>query len=177
MAWVDLSTAFESGTTLTSTQMQNLRDNLQAMMDGDTGAPRLECEGFVNPSAGENVMQVSPDFTVESMTGSYVKYCEVIVLFDGKIRVKQTINNTQADIAYTRVYVNGVATGTEHTQSGAGSNSVFDDITVSCGDLVQIYCKRQSIPGGKSVTAISYRTDVNIAGQINHLYPIPTYAF
>jgi len=39
MAWVDLSSNFGYGTQLTSTQMQNLRDNLQAAFDQDSGAP------------------------------------------------------------------------------------------------------------------------------------------
>lgn len=41
MAWTDLSGAFGYGTKLTSTQMQNLRDNLAAMAAGDSGAPSI----------------------------------------------------------------------------------------------------------------------------------------
>lgn len=41
MTWVDLSAAFGYGTKLTSTQMQNLRDNLAAMAAGDSGAPEI----------------------------------------------------------------------------------------------------------------------------------------
>ena len=41
MAYVDQSTAFGYGTQLTSTQMQNLRDNLDATMAKDEGAPVL----------------------------------------------------------------------------------------------------------------------------------------
>jgi len=42
MAWVDLSGAFTYGSTLTSTQMQNLRDNLAAAFAKDSGAPTLD---------------------------------------------------------------------------------------------------------------------------------------
>jgi hypothetical protein len=41
MAWVNLSAAFGYGTILTSTQMQNLRDNLTALANGDSGAPLI----------------------------------------------------------------------------------------------------------------------------------------
>jgi len=41
MTWVDLSGAFGYGTKLTSTQMQNLRDNIAAMAAGDAGAPEI----------------------------------------------------------------------------------------------------------------------------------------
>ena len=41
MAWVNLSGAFGYGTILTSTQMQNLRDNIAAAFAKDGGAPVL----------------------------------------------------------------------------------------------------------------------------------------
>ncbi len=42
MAWIDLSAAFAYGTKLTSTQMQNLRDNLTALANGDSGSPKIQ---------------------------------------------------------------------------------------------------------------------------------------
>ena len=42
MAWVDLAAAFAFGTKLTSAQMQNLRDNLTALANGDSGAPPIQ---------------------------------------------------------------------------------------------------------------------------------------
>jgi hypothetical protein len=41
MAWTDLSGAFGYGTKLTSAQMQNLRDNITALANGDAGAPSI----------------------------------------------------------------------------------------------------------------------------------------
>jgi len=41
MTWVDLSGAFGYGSKLTSTQMQNLRDNIAALAAGDTGHPEI----------------------------------------------------------------------------------------------------------------------------------------
>ncbi|MHA2277528.1 MAG: hypothetical protein ACXAC2_17250 [Candidatus Kariarchaeaceae archaeon] len=41
MAWVDLSGAFGFGTKLTSAQQQNLRDNIAAAFNKDSGAPVL----------------------------------------------------------------------------------------------------------------------------------------
>jgi hypothetical protein len=41
MAWTDLSGAFGYGTKLTSAQMQNLRDNITALANGDAGAPDI----------------------------------------------------------------------------------------------------------------------------------------
>jgi hypothetical protein len=42
MTWVDLSAVFQYGTKLTSTQMQNLRDNITALANGDSGAPPIK---------------------------------------------------------------------------------------------------------------------------------------
>jgi hypothetical protein len=48
MAWVDLSGAFGFGTKLTSTQQQNLRDNIAAAFNKDSGAPVLANDYIVN---------------------------------------------------------------------------------------------------------------------------------
>ncbi len=59
MAWVDLSAAFAYGTILTSTQMQNLRDNIAAAFAKDGGAPVLANDYIVlgmmsNASVGDD---------------------------------------------------------------------------------------------------------------------------
>jgi hypothetical protein len=46
MTWTDLSGAFGYGTKLTSAQMQNLRDNVTALANGDSGAPRIQNEAI-----------------------------------------------------------------------------------------------------------------------------------
>lgn len=48
MAWVDLSAAFSYGSKLTSAQMQNLRDNLTAIANGDSGAPQIQTAAIAN---------------------------------------------------------------------------------------------------------------------------------
>jgi len=47
MTWVDQSSAFGYGSVLTSTQMQNLRDNLAAFAAGDSGAPQITSQGVL----------------------------------------------------------------------------------------------------------------------------------
>lgn len=41
MAWTDLTGAFTYGSQLTSAQMQQLRDNITAAFNADSGAPSL----------------------------------------------------------------------------------------------------------------------------------------
>jgi hypothetical protein len=42
MAWTNLAAAFAYGSKLTSAQMQNLRDNITALANGDAGAPLIQ---------------------------------------------------------------------------------------------------------------------------------------
>jgi hypothetical protein len=48
MAWTDLAAAFAYGSKLTSAQMQNLRDNVSAVPNGDAGAPQVQTAGIAN---------------------------------------------------------------------------------------------------------------------------------
>jgi len=48
MTWVDLSSAFAYGSSPTSTQLQNLRDNLAALAAADSGAPQIQTAGLAN---------------------------------------------------------------------------------------------------------------------------------
>lgn len=56
MAWVDQSSAFGYGTKLTSTQMQNLRDNLTAFANQDSGAPTLANNYITSSMIGSNII-------------------------------------------------------------------------------------------------------------------------
>lgn len=48
MAWTDLAAAFAYGSKLTSAQMQNLRDNVTALANGDAGAPPIQTAAYGN---------------------------------------------------------------------------------------------------------------------------------
>lgn len=57
MAWTDLSSAFTYGSKLTSAQMQGLRDNVSAVPNGDSGAPKITSNAFTNNSIDGVVIQ------------------------------------------------------------------------------------------------------------------------
>lgn len=46
MAWTDLSSAFTYNSQLTSAQQRALRDNISALANGDSGAPRIQPEAL-----------------------------------------------------------------------------------------------------------------------------------
>jgi len=50
MTWTNLSGAFGYGTKLTSSQMQQLRDNLTALANGDSGAPAIQAAALDSAS-------------------------------------------------------------------------------------------------------------------------------
>lgn len=73
MAWVDQSSAFGYGSVLTSTQMQNLRDNLTALANGDTGAPLIQQAAIDTNSVGQSEIKIASSYS-DSGTGNAVSF-------------------------------------------------------------------------------------------------------
>lgn len=59
MTWVDLSSVFTFGSVLTSTQMQNLRDNIAAAFAKDSGAPTLATDYITAAMIAANTVDSS----------------------------------------------------------------------------------------------------------------------
>ncbi|HEV7282291.1 MAG TPA: hypothetical protein VGN57_18965 [Pirellulaceae bacterium] len=89
--------------------------------------------------AGTAVLaQAAAAVTVQN-TG-YTKKKEIRVNMGGTIRVSFNLRVASAlGTAKGRIYVNGVAVGTERTNSSTGGVDYTEDITVVAGDLVQLY--------------------------------------
>lgn len=84
--------------------------------------------------------------TARSYTTSQSSYTKMKEILYNDVGGTITVTYTSGDFSgggvftnYSRVYVNGVAVGTEHTDSTGGTYS--DTITVATGDLVQVYTK------------------------------------
>lgn len=88
MAWTDLSSAFGYGTKLTSAQMQNLRDNITALANGDSGAPRIQgvaidsetvtrsnLEYFIAVTTFVNSGQSDAYYQVQGADGTFRRTC------------------------------------------------------------------------------------------------------
>lgn len=100
-------------------------------------------------------------------SSSYVKIKETKIYFNGQVRIKFSIRtSTSASLVYGKVYINDVEQGVEHSTDSEIYVSFSDDLTVSTGDLIQIYihrgpmastqyCKDLNICGEPSVSAIS----------------------
>lgn len=95
-------------------------------------------------------------------TASYTKYKEIEYNdVDGNIRVYfgGYMSNNNGSKAKLRVYVNGVAVGTERTVgwSDTGGDYYTDDIAVSTGDLIQLYAYTYNGSGGGVITAFNLK--------------------
>jgi len=95
----------------------------------------------------------------ENFTGntSYTKTHELITGFAGPLRIKFDLKSSNgADQVSGRIYLNGIAVGTERTTTSGTYVTYSEDILVSSGDLIQVYCKQTS------GTALAYVTNLRI---------------
>ncbi len=70
MTWTDLSGVFTYGTKLTSTQMQQLRDNITALANGDSGAPAIQTAAYDTASVDQGALDADCVGTSELKTGT-----------------------------------------------------------------------------------------------------------
>jgi len=78
---------------------------------------------------------------------TYVKLKEIKMAWGGVVTVSfdfRWYGITGSGTAYARIYVNGIAVGTEQTDSWSpvqDYENYSENITIKQGDLIQIYCK------------------------------------
>lgn len=106
-----------------------------AIIDGVTGAP-------FNLNAGDvTLYSHSPIFS--NATTSYVKKKEVQIDTSGIVRVSfELLGGPSSAIGYARIYLNGVAVGTERSNGSPTEYALFtEDININANDLIQIWLK------------------------------------
>ena len=118
MAYIDQSSNFGYGTILTSTQMQNLRDNLAAAFAQDSGAPTLvlpaSCvtQGKLKTDVIEMSRETSGYEIFTNIGYGYCflpqTYCDSSALIEGKVAFDSPILNTLDSTAAARItlYIN-----------------------------------------------------------------------
>ena len=128
-------------------------------------------------AAGDNLI-ISSDDVVNENGVTYAKGKGIRIDRSGVIRIKFDLacssppGNGSDTIAYGRIYINGVATGTERTVdngvSGGDYVNFSEDITVSEGDLVQLYLKKSGV---HNTFARNYRFYVDNTYVLEATYP------
>jgi hypothetical protein len=113
--------------------------------DGTT----LTVGGTLNHVAGDLLYQ-SANTTRTEAAATYTKKKEIVVNRGGSYRIKFDLSLTlgNANTAYGRIYVNGVAVGTERTKTDGTYVTYTEDISgVEPGDLIQLYAKLNNVDG------------------------------
>lgn len=100
----------------------------------------------------------SADTSRTCTTDVYAKSKAITIRKAGVVNVKFTLTyGTSAGTTfYGRIYVNGVARGTERTVT-TGNTEFSEDITVAVGDDVQVYIHNQATTGGTASSISNFR--------------------
>jgi hypothetical protein len=154
--WTDLSAAFAYGTKLTSQQQQQLRDNIQAGLEGASGSPLAE-------TAGDNDYFSSGDFgdNIKS-TGlqTWQTLVSLRVVTGGTFRFYWGYRcDTDNETGYFRIQVDGVTELGPFSDTGTSGSDPYhyrtDDITLSSGEVVAFQAYVTS--GGTSQLRVTLR--------------------
>jgi len=86
-------------------------------------------------------IQVAMDTVRSTNSTTYEIVKDVVIYRGGKIRVKWEFRAEEPVTVYTQLYVNGSAVGTEHSTDSLSYQSVYEDISISPGDRIQLEAK------------------------------------
>ena len=111
-------------------------------------------------TAGTNVIFGSAPTARTTKSTSYTKVKEIQIRRTGSIRVSFDLNCAVATTYYSygRVYINNSPVGTERSKYNDTTPTTYtEDLSVSYGDLVQIYVRSSSAGGGAVVSSFRIR--------------------
>jgi hypothetical protein len=168
MTWVNLGAAFAFGTKLTSTQQQNLRDNIAAAFAKDGGAPQLAALYVVQAMIANGAVGVAKhqlyaagDIAITGSAGasaintSLQKKAEYLIGVGGEFRVPFTLRTSGGGggTAYGQIYKNGSPIGILRSTTNESPQSYEEDFSgIVTGDLIQLY-SRTNLAGRPAITA------------------------
>lgn len=142
-----------------------MRDNPIAIAEGASGAPRNQPASFNNYTAG--TVAVSGCKTSTS-SDTYIKVYETYVPRGGVLSTTISISAV-GGTAFARIYVNGVAVGTQRSTASSSYVSYDEDVTISTGDFLQCYL-RTSNPSFTANLLLSVKT------QASNIYELLSYS-
>lgn len=153
--WDSKLTALTSGATAIS---KNISTGLVAYANGSmlvgTNASAVDL------SAGTDVMYT--DAVSKSLAGTtYAESKAVTVNKSGTYRVLFTMGTTNtSNTAYGRIYVNGVAAGTERVTNFNSDTIYTEDISLNAGDRLSIYTKYSPSATGPYIKAFIIKANL-----------------
>jgi len=111
--------------------------------------------------AGTTVTLASAPTERSSISTTYVKLKEVVVPKSGTVRCGWNMKTYTGTTAYSRIYRNGSAVGVEKSTTSVTNVAQTDDVSVSGGDLVQLYVKNSTgVGNGTFISALTLKATV-----------------
>lgn len=108
-----------------------------------------------------DIILVSADIERNVVGDTYVKVKEIVVALPGQYRISFDLRSSDAgNFAYGRIYVNGVAYGTEQDNDTTSYVNKSEDLSLSPSQYVQLYLKHAF--AGQT----SYARNLKIKGTI-----------
>ena len=86
-------------------------------------------------------IQVAMDTVRSTNSTSHEIVKDVVIYREGRIRVRWEFCAGEPITVYTQLYVNGSAVGSEHSTDSLSWQSVYEDISISPGDRIQLGAK------------------------------------
>ena len=128
--------------------------NIKAVVDA------IQPDQFLSVSVSDTVI-VSADIERTVVGVDYTKVKEIIVALPGEYRISFDLKSSDAgNAAYGRIYVNGVAFGTEQSNDTVDYVNKSEDLLISPDDAIQLYLKHAF--AGQT----SYAQNLKIKGTI-----------
>lgn len=97
---------------------------------------------WVSTAVASDTLRGSLDTLTETLSTTYVKKKQFTMNASGVFRVKFTIkSNDSSEVAYGRVFKNGVPFGTERGEGNATYSEYSEDLEFNVGDTCEIWIK------------------------------------
>lgn len=121
-------------------------------------------------TASNNLKYSADTERTQTTTNTYTIKKQITIRQRGTIRVKFDLKGSDTTYQfYGRIYVNGIAVGTERLQQGAGATTYVtysEDITIAPYDLVQLYIKNEST-GGLTTYCRNFQIYYDVSNPVN----------
>lgn len=157
----DTSMTSDSTTLIPTQHAVKTYADANALTDGSVGREELE-----QSTVGNYItcLTTAGSISAVNLSTSYAKFLEIKAPRDGNYRVRTAYQASSSNWVHTKVYVNGVAAGTE-TNSNGSTSLLFhnDDVTgLSLGDLIQIYARYNGTAVGFTLLKMAIMEDLSI---------------
>lgn len=152
----------------TTTLFFRLRDNPKAVWEGDPTAPKIAYNALGPPTvSGGTTYKISDVGNESTISPSYTNIIEWQVSLSGTVNVYFGLVDVILGVfARARIYVNGSPVGVEHLADHSVTTYYSENVSISAGDLIQIYAKTSDSASPAEVVSATLRSATMIPGSV-----------